>query len=251
MTISDELLSAYLDGELSGEELALVENALATDPAAKKRFSELRRSDEMVNVLASAIDDEPFPVELEELLETSTKNSDNGNVVAFAQKNRNPAINRWALPLAASIALAVGFAGGGVFNPFGSSNPASDQLAAIVPGNPLHDLLEDTASGQRLMMDGKLSGEVRLTFIDDKDRPCREYSLQSEDEASQAVACREDDGKWNVELAARTEPQRANDDGFSTASSGNEIFGSAVNQMMASDALDSESEQRMISRSWD
>ncbi|MGI9428999.1 MAG: anti-sigma factor family protein, partial [Bythopirellula sp.] len=38
----DELLSAYVDGELTGEQLALVEQRLADDPSARQLVDELR-----------------------------------------------------------------------------------------------------------------------------------------------------------------------------------------------------------------
>lgn len=38
----DELLSAYLDGELTAAEQAEVERLLATDPAARQLLDELR-----------------------------------------------------------------------------------------------------------------------------------------------------------------------------------------------------------------
>ena len=42
LEFDDELLSAYLDGELSAEERARVEAHLAADPQARKLFDELR-----------------------------------------------------------------------------------------------------------------------------------------------------------------------------------------------------------------
>jgi hypothetical protein len=41
-----------------------------------------------------------------------------------------------------------------------------------------------------------------------------------------------------------------NEAGYSTASSEGEIFGAAVNQMMTSDPLDGESEQKLIAENW-
>jgi cell fate (sporulation/competence/biofilm development) regulator YlbF (YheA/YmcA/DUF963 family) len=250
LTISDELLSAYLDGELSGDDLDRVERALATDSVTKERFAQLRRSDEMINTVAASIDDEPIPTDITQLLERSDEAEDAEKIVAFTPKERRPAANRWALPLAASIALAIGFAGGGLFNPFGTAAPSTDQLAVIGEEDPLHKMLETASSGKVQDIASDMQGEVRLTFINQMERPCREYWVQSGDNASQAVACRAQDGNWKVEFAARAAPRDVNDAGYSTASSEGEIFGAAVNQMMTSDPLDGESEQKLIAENW-
>src|SRR6478735_5870349 len=47
----DELLSAYLDGELSADERAAIEARLATDPAAQQLLHELRSVSQSVQAL--------------------------------------------------------------------------------------------------------------------------------------------------------------------------------------------------------
>ncbi len=49
--LDDELLSAYLDGELSAEERAAVEARLATDPAAQQMLHELRSVSQSVQAM--------------------------------------------------------------------------------------------------------------------------------------------------------------------------------------------------------
>ena len=49
--LDDELLSAYLDGELSADERAAVEARLATDPAAQQLLHELRSVSQSVQAL--------------------------------------------------------------------------------------------------------------------------------------------------------------------------------------------------------
>src|SRR5215216_6789547 len=49
--LNDELLSAYLDGELSADERAAVEARLATDPAAQQLLHELRSVSQSVQAL--------------------------------------------------------------------------------------------------------------------------------------------------------------------------------------------------------
>ena len=49
--LDDELLSAYLDDELSADERALVEARLATDPAAQQSLEQLRSVSQSVRSL--------------------------------------------------------------------------------------------------------------------------------------------------------------------------------------------------------
>src|SRR3954469_17395169 len=49
--LDDELLSAYLDDELSADERAAVEARLATDPAAQQLLHELRSVSQSVQAL--------------------------------------------------------------------------------------------------------------------------------------------------------------------------------------------------------
>ncbi len=49
--LDDELLSAYLDGELTADERAAVEARLATDPAAQQLLHELRSVSQSVQAL--------------------------------------------------------------------------------------------------------------------------------------------------------------------------------------------------------
>src|SRR3954447_7017411 len=49
--LDDELISAYLDEELSGEERAVVERRLAADPAAQRLLHELRLVSQSVQAM--------------------------------------------------------------------------------------------------------------------------------------------------------------------------------------------------------
>ena len=52
--LDDELLSAYLDGELTDSERAAVEARLATDPAAQQLLHELRSVSQSVQAIPTA-----------------------------------------------------------------------------------------------------------------------------------------------------------------------------------------------------
>ncbi len=113
---SDELLIAYLDGELDAESANEVAAAIAPDPALAR---DAQRLAETAAALRAAFDDvlhEPVP---ERLLAAARGELGGEKVVKFPEPRKRPAIQpaaglrRWAaLPIAASVAFLV--IGGGL-----------------------------------------------------------------------------------------------------------------------------------------
>src|SRR5690606_8032886 len=113
-TIDDALLSAYLDGELSGSDLAVVEAALANEPAVGKRLATLKRVNELMRGHARSIDAIPLPAQIRALVESAPSRIHASEppapllpapVAKAVPFYRRPA--QW-LPLAASVVLALG-----------------------------------------------------------------------------------------------------------------------------------------------
>jgi anti-sigma factor RsiW len=135
---SDELLIAYLDGELDAESASEVAAAIARDPALAH---ESQRLAETAAALRAAFDDvlhEPVP----ERLLTAARGETGGEKVVRFPEPRKPAATRpaadwrrWAaLPIAASVACLV--IGGGLGylialqSPIGPYTPPAEQVAA-------------------------------------------------------------------------------------------------------------------------
>lgn len=100
----DELLSAYLDGELSARERSRIERRLAEDPAARRSLEELRRTVDLVRALprhgapAALLEDLRVQLERADLLDADRDEFDRGGVV---RRGRGL---RW-LAVAASLAI--------------------------------------------------------------------------------------------------------------------------------------------------
>jgi len=256
MGISDEMLSAYLDRALSNEQTKAVENALQHDATLAARLDELRAVDSLLRNHAQLIDELPLPASVEQLLDKAAvqaqaqAQAEPDNVVSLADRRRRAWINpRFALPLAASVALVVGYAGGILSGSRQrSAEPVALLAAKIEPGSALHGLLESSESGiSRRVADGQ-DAEVRLSFMARDNSLCRELTVGSASQTSHAVACRGKDNQWQVRLATLSREPAANKQGYQTASAGeDEAFGAAVDAMMAGDALTAEQERE---RSW-
>ncbi len=258
--LSDATLMAYHDGALSPAEARAVEAALAEDPTARERLHVLAEIDALVGrafatplhqpvpeSLLGAIDDGPAP-----------------NTAAPAGRARRRAMasrvaRNGALPLAASLMLLVGLAGG-----YGLSRlvPARDAADGFVSTAGLdrhvENALESAASGRVLRWqssDRQAEGHVRLvlTFVDGAGRFCREYELLDKgpqgEQATVGVACRGESGGWRNEVvvAAHAQPTGA----FLPASgSSGAALEAAIATLMVDEPLSAEREQRLIDRRW-
>ena len=195
MTITDDMLSAYLDGELSADDRARVDAALAQDPALAARLKAL---DAATRRFADAIretDKAPLPAGVEDLLRPQTD-----NVVAFRPKRREQP--KWVRPaaMAASIlalVVAVGMFGAG---PGGAKDQLIIAAGPVDRTSALHRALDRTPSAETASIGaGRLSPVA--TFRIAGGGLCREFLASQKDGAVRAVACR-DDRQWTVKIAA-------------------------------------------------
>lgn len=108
--ITNEMLSAYIDGELAPEEMERVARAIAADELLAARLVQFRRVDRLLTEFSSAIDAQPLPPAVLALLEppcadagVPARSEPGAVVLPFARRHRRAG----ALALAASLVLAV------------------------------------------------------------------------------------------------------------------------------------------------
>ena len=249
--ITDEKLSAFLDGELPDNETAAIEKALEADDALALRLEQLSGVDELLRGAVDVLENQMRP--------QANSGSDPqpaidpvSKVVKLPPQAAND--NWWRLPLTASVALVIGvITGGTLFNAGSTVGPNADsgvRLASYTAETSLGGFLESAASGEQLAI-GNGQAEMRFTFLGSEGLPCREFAVTTNASTTQAVACRAAEKTWNVELAAKSAVAgSSNDAGYQTASAGDEGFGEAVSAMMRSDAFSAEDEADLISSGW-
>jgi hypothetical protein len=185
--VTDEMLMAFVDGETDAATAAMVEKALAADPGLALRAQDFRRSKALLRDAFGDVRREPVP---EALLAAVVRADQAGTIVAFPYRHKL----RFALPLAASLAVAFGVAGYFV----GQTTPDTDDLlghAAIA------DALGETVSGDSRTL--KLaSGDALLRTLATyriEGGICRSFDLSGSDIALTGVGCDRGAG-WNVDL---------------------------------------------------
>lgn len=249
MTISDDKLSAYIDGELSPSEINEIKLALKNDPAVGARMERLKRPDALISAAYGKIDDEPMPDSVMDLLrDTGDAENSGEKVIQFAPRPaaKSPAL--WAVPLAASIALAIGVGVGMQIAADHSRNENQFALAGVIDSSsPVFAALESTPSATMVETpDGTIT--PILTFKSENGDYCREYVVANDAVTNRAVACRHE-GQWVTQFAALAPPNSAMPNEYSTASV--EIttqFNNLIESMMADEALNSEEEGSLLER---
>lgn len=251
VTVSDETLSAFIDGELSEGDRKIIETALQSDAALAARLDRLKRPDALIAEAFGGIGDEPMPEAVMNLVkETERPAADDRTILPFAAK---PTVNppaRWIAPLAASLALAIGVGVGMQLAPDHRDGDGRIAVAgAIDPASPLFAALESAPSATAVEI-GAGSITPVLTFKSVNGQFCREFLVVANGIANRAVACRER-GQWVTLFAALTAPPADDAPTYATASSRTGVqFDAVIDGLIESDPLDEQEENALLDH-WD
>lgn len=224
MSITDETLMAYVDGELSESERLKVDSAVAADPALQERLEKHRRFRTRMGGAFAGVLDEPVP---ERLVEAATPS----NVVRLADRRRSP------LPwMAMAASLAVGVIAGSSIPRFHQPAIGSDMVA--------HGQLATALEKQLASNPGKDEAvRVGLTFRS-ADGYCRTFTKA----ALAGLACREGDG-WKVRLAVAQDAGRHSE--YRTAASETPpAVLEAAQALMVGEPLDAKAEAAAQAKGW-
>jgi hypothetical protein len=218
MTISEETLMAYADGELDAAARASVETAMREDPEIRKRVARHRALREAMQGAFSAVLKEPVP---ERLLEAARGQpaAPKSTVVSLslareAARNHSATPRRWR-PAAMAASLLLGLALG--FLAWHGSRSALIQpgadgglIAGATLAEALSTQLSDDRSAERVAVTG-------LSFRNKWGDYCRTFSLTGSD-ASSGLACREGTD-WRIQALAQSPRTAADSGNYRTAAS--------------------------------
>ncbi|MBK1825849.1 von Willebrand factor type A domain-containing protein [Haloferula rosea] len=105
LTPEDPRLSAYLLGELSAEEAAEVDRAVAADPAVRVSLNELQKTMNFLSgVLGGPTEEKLLPAQRQAVLRAGRDADDAGKVVEFVSAKKS--IRPWLTGMAAAAAIA-------------------------------------------------------------------------------------------------------------------------------------------------
>jgi len=227
--LNDELICAYLDGELDQEKRALVEHRLASDKGAAARLERMRGADALIRRalprFASDAHDPIAALIMERPL----------NVVKLVERTwvRRAA----AIAAACVIGVLVGRLSG------------SEQVSDIDPqmrlGAEIERVLENTPSGQSAPIMG---GEVHMALSVQTETGvfCRQFRAVSGLHAADGLACR-DGGQWRLVVQSAAAREAA---AYNTAAAEVSPMDAAINELGGATVLDESEERALIAADW-
>lgn len=239
MNLTDDTLSAFLDGELPEADMQTIRHQLVTDPALGERLADLAAVDRTLADHYGAIDQRPLPAAVSDLLQTGAANQ--AKVVAFPtwRRARQGLQRRAGTAVAAALALGFGLA----------------QLWHGAPWNgpddwqPVAEALETTPSGETHTLVTGAELTPRLTFTNQAGAFCRQFHLQGPDKASENIACRSSGPAIWEQVATVAVPRIEAGNRYQTASGGS-VLDSTLDQMVAGDLITPARERKLMEDGW-
>lgn len=246
----DELLCAFLDGELNDDQTRTVEQMLADDPALAQRLEQLRGADSAFLSDADALVAAPMSEGLAALAAQLNADTDDENVVSITQHKSWQQRLRDHRALAACAAMLSGVLATQV-------TVSSLQVATNEPASPgvlmassdLHDVIESGASGVQVSLSGDQIAMPQMTFLADDNTPCRIVDVADAQRAGRLIACRSKH-VWNIQIASYRAVADTPEGPFVTASGPDPVIEAYLDQVMTGPPLDLEQESRAIANGW-
>ena len=220
--LRDEILSAYLDGELDAEQRAAIEAQLHEDKGAATRLDRMRTSDALLR--------QAFPA-------TAQMKDDRLAAMILEPKARISS-RMWTTrlaPLAAAVVFGVLL---GQLPRMGTDQPAPFALSSQEAR-----LLDTMPSGQTEQTP-RGAFEVVLS-VQTEAGPCREFRLSQAAQSTAVLACRDDGASWRM-IAASAAPQA---DGYVPAGA-NSLLDAALAERGSATGLDEGEERALIEHGW-
>jgi hypothetical protein len=228
MSVDDETLMAFADGELSGDERTAVEAALAGDAALRERLETHQR---LRSRLSSAFDGalaEPVPERL-----SAAVRPPSAEVVNFADRRAQKWSTREWGAMAASVAA-------GLLIGVGVMTTQAPLITASDGGFEARGALAEALDTQ-LASDESSVVRIGLSFASRDGAYCRTFSVTRSN--TSGLACREG-GSWMIAMTAQ------GGGGEVRMAGAPEAILTAVDELIVGEPLDRSAEEEVRARGW-
>ncbi len=256
MPISDQQLSAYLDGELPADQQQIIAQALRSDRSLQQRLQQLEQASQVVKQTYSSIDKAPLPESVLAMLRDPHVKPERRSSVGRFNDFIHQTFGSWLPAAGMAAALAVGILIGGninFWNTMEDTSTAADQygLARIISADaPLFAVLENTPSATSQALTEDYSVTPILSFQTRDGVYCREFRTASAAGGMHSVACRGTD-QWNLQVTSFVGNGATNGEYYVTAGAADSYaINQFVDQHMRGDALGAAQEQAVIQQGW-
>ena len=267
MILTDEKLSAFLDGELDTAEMDLVREAIAHDVTVSDRLAALAEVDRVVKVAAEKATAVALPKEIVALLsdekplsQASDVQASDASLASVSAANQSSAENvkpfpkkanstnsaphkqtKWKGPFAIAASVAV-LAGLVFFNQQGAETTQPSHWARV------SSVLDSNLTGEATTFDSGVTVTPQLSFVNTEFNYCRQAEVASKDELNVMIACKDKQGAWQL-AASKLDELGENAGQYQTATSA-KVMEEELDKMMASAPLNREQEKNAIEATW-
>lgn len=252
INLDDELLSAFLDAELSESDMERVRQAINDNEELANRIAELSMADTLVQQTFSEIDNKPVPEAITQLLTTepntatesdSSPEKPSDNVIQFpwwqrtGQKIKNGLQQNYGVAAAIALTLVITSP---MFTSLVSDNP-SQQWAEV------NNILTHQQSGTEVTLDDGQIIQPQASFISKNNQFCRQFYRQQNASATENIACREDQ-QWQL-VASVTVEKSLSGTQYNTASN-DKALETTIDELIKGRFLNAAEESQAINNNW-
>lgn len=247
MTISDEKLMAYVDGELDGETRAEVESAAAADAELARRIERQRSLRQRLHAAYDPILEAPLPARLLAAVRGAPAGPPAAKVIPLRRTQTSPA-PRWSMREWTAIAasLIVGALVSALALHTLESGPVSSRGGQLIARGALARALS-TELASRQPPDAPVA--IGVTFLSHSGDYCRTFSMRGPSGLA-GLACH-DQGAWKLVALARSESAASTAGSYRPAASSiPQSVLDAASAAIAGDALDARAEAAAQASGW-
>jgi hypothetical protein len=194
MTLTDETLMAYADGEVDAETRAVIESAIREDSEVRSRVERHRALREAVHGAFSAVLDEPVPARL-----IAAARGQRAGAGLLLARVRSPWGSRRWQPAAMAASLLMGLGLGYIGWHNSNTLVKSDSSGGLIAGAGLAEALSSQLAADRSAASVAMTG---ISFRNKTGDYCRTFSLTGANPSS-GLACREG-SSWKIKVLAQS-----------------------------------------------
>ncbi len=242
-----QLLSQYLDDELSPAQVGALEQRLATEPALRREWQRFKLADEQVRALANVPGADQIPAQVSAMLQLDYQRQKKGGAKILTFPTRRPLHTGAGFAVAASLVMAIGL----ILTPqWRSTNHSVHPAAASQPG--IAQALEGTPSSLDEWVAVGANSHLRpvLSFANTQGQWCREYQIQQDTSQWRGIACRTNSG-WHTELVVTDGSLAVTGTEYQPAGADDaDAIANYVNTQSSDIPLSADDEVRLIGNSW-
>jgi hypothetical protein len=255
-TNSDEMIMAYVDGELNSSQTAAVEQALEKNPILQKKAELFSETTSMLQGVYDAPLHEKTPEFLLKTLQPPSMESKwQRGIKLFIQAVQIPAMHPVpTFALLAVVTISTGLMYSNTFlNPAAQSNYPS-----LVYDSTFSSGLENTPSGHSFI-DKHSSAEIIpvLSFQNQQDYYCRQFDIVDKTQADHfmgsGIACRNNDAHWETVAYYQAEsatPTQSDDSGSYELAGASGQIDAFIDERRLGELLTTRQEHELMQHGW-